>query len=354
MCTRSVTRLFLLAAGAAVGCAAMTQPSSAGSLAQTTLSQPDADTTFTFAVIPDTQAETAPGDRRFANRTRWLVRSRDALDLRYALHTGDVTNWGWLDQSQYVRARAAMDLLTAAGVPYSVAAGNHDGRAVGWNGVPGSTGYGGGAYMYNPECPRRLGSAICWSWILNRMTDEFNDYFDEPTYGGLAGEFESGQTENSYSLFTAEGKRFMVLTLELWPRPQVIEWANRVVAAHRHRNVLVQTHSYLTGSGAISTSNGGYGATSPRYLFDRLIKRHRNIIMVFSGHTGRGATRTDRGVHGNTIVSYLFNDAGPSRNPVRLVRIDVATGRVVSRVVSPISHEWLRRYRTVDTVSLVR
>jgi hypothetical protein len=328
--------------------------SAAPAMVRAAPSRTSANPAFTIAVIPDTQAETARADRRFDHRTRWLVRAADALDLRYVLHTGDITNWGWLDQAQYVKARSAMGRLTAAGIPYSVAAGNHDGRAVGWDGVAGSTGYGGSAYMYNPECPARLGAALCWSWILNRMTAEFNQYFDESTYGGLAGEFERGKTENSYSYFTAEGKSFLVLTLELWPRREVIAWANRVVAANPHRTVLVQTHSYLTASGAISTSNGGYGATSPQFLFDHLIKRHRNIAMVFSGHTGRGAKRTDRGVHGNTIVSYLFNDAGPRRNPVRLVRINTATGRVVSRVISPASSERMPEYRTADTVSLVR
>ncbi len=332
----------------------MSPPATAAPAAGTARPRAPVDTTFTIAVIPDTQAETAPGEHRFENRVAWLVGAADRLDLAYVLHTGDVTNWGWLDQSQYVKARAAMGRLTAAGIPYSVTAGNHDGRAVGWNGVPGSTGYGGAAYMYNPECPSKLGKDLCWSWLLNRMTNEFNTYFDESTYGGLAGEFEAGKTENSFSTFSAGGRRFLVLTLELWPRPEAVAWANRVVAAHPRRNVLVQTHCYLTGGGTISTSNGGYGSTSPRYLFDNLVKRHRNIKMVFSGHTGAGASRRDRGVHGNLVVSYLFNDAGPTRNPVRLVRVDTATGRVVSRVVSPVSHEWLSQYRTVDHVSLVR
>ena len=82
-------------------------------------------------------------------------------------------------------------------------------------------------------------------------------------------------------------------------------WANGVVAANPTKNVIVSTHSYLAADGSISTSNGGYGSTSPRYLFDNLVKLHPNIKMVLSGHVGQAAVRTDTGVNGNKVLSFL-------------------------------------------------
>ncbi len=61
------------------------------------------------------------------------------------------------------------------------------------------------------------------------------------------------------------------------------------MAAHPDENVIVLTHSYLEADGSISQSNGGYGATSPQYLYDNLIKVYPNIKFVLSGHVGISA-----------------------------------------------------------------
>ena len=127
--------------------------------------------------------------------------------------------------------------------------------------------------------------------------------------------------DNAYHTFRSGGRDWLVLNLELWPRTEVVTWARRVVANNPRRNVIVVTHSYLTGNGSISRSNGGYGATSPRYLFDHLIKVYPNVKLVLSGHVGRARVRTDKGANGNKVVSMLqcMHDTS---NPVRLIWID--------------------------------
>ena len=56
---------------------------------------PDGDEKFTIAIIPDTQWETSDPPKIegewFKNRTQWLAANKDDLDLRFVLHTGDVT-----------------------------------------------------------------------------------------------------------------------------------------------------------------------------------------------------------------------------------------------------------------------
>lgn len=310
------------------------------------------DDTFSIAVLPDTQAETNnPANTPFMSRVDWLVDNESRFDLRYALHTGDMVNWGWLDGAEYTRATAAIAVLAKAGIPYALTIGNHDTRAVGWNGIPGSTGYGGDAYMYNPECPTRLTAAQCKSWLLVRHTEEFNKAFPLDTMGGVGGAYEAGRVDNYWTSFTANGTSWLVLTLELWPRPEVVDWAGSVVASHPTSNVIIQTHNYLSSSGKIGTSNGGYGATSPSYLYSKVVSRYANVKLVFSGHTGGFRSRTDS-PHGNTVVSFLGNTLGTSSNPVRVVTINTRTGQVSSAVYDPLHARSLDA--TLDRITLVR
>jgi 3',5'-cyclic AMP phosphodiesterase CpdA len=285
------------------------------------------DSRFSIAVIPDTQNEVqSPSSTRFAHRVGWLVSQRVALDLRYAVQIGDLTSWGHVDPAQFAKAGTEARPLEAV-IPWSVAAGNHDTAAV----CPGGS-----------ACPGANTS------LTVRDVSTFNRYFPPSRFPALRGTYEPNHSENSYATFSAGGKGWLVLTLELWPRTAVIDWANRVVAANPTRNVIVNTHAYLTSTGSISTSNGGYGANSPRYLFDHLVKVHPNIVMVLSGHTGQGAVRTDTGLAGNRIVSLLQAFHSTS-NPVRIVEIDTAAGTVTSRVHVPLSGTTWAQYATSTT-----
>jgi hypothetical protein len=285
---------------------------------------------FSIAVIPDTQNEVLfDQDQRFVRRTTWLADQQESLDLRYVVHTGDVTNWGWLAPSQFSKAKDAVSRLVQAAIPYSLVIGNHDTAAVGWDGKPG-TGYGGGAYMKNAECPNRVGAANCNSKTLVRWTDAFNTAFPLSSIENVGGAFEAGRVDNIWTTFSAGDTRWLVLTLELWPRNAVVDWARSVVSSHPGHNVIVATHHYLDANATISKSNGGYGANSPAYLYKQLISKYSNIKIVLSGHTGGFAHRTDS-VGSGKVLSFLGNDAGQVE-PVRILRIDPVTGSVTGRV----------------------
>jgi hypothetical protein len=301
---------------------------------------------FTIAVLPDTQEETSRGPDwgRFAQRMRWLAANRSSLGLAFVGGSGDVTNWGWLAPEQLRVASDAMREVEAVGVPYALSLGNHDTRAVGWNGVPGSTEYGGSAYQNNPECQTRFPATECVSWRLVRRTQEFNGVFTASRYRNVSGAFEPGKVDNVYSTFTAGGRRWLVLTLEVWPRPEVVSWAARVVEDNPDRNVVIQTHAYLDADGSIGQSNGGYGATSPQYLFDTVVSRYPNVKLVLSGHVGGAASRTDRGVAGNTVYTLMQSMHDRQGNPVRLVTINPSAGTIEAKIYSPWSNTWFGQY----------
>lgn len=285
------------------------------------------DTKFSIAVVPDTQNETASlTGTRFANRVDWLVDHKAELDLRYAIQIGDLTSWGNVVPAQFAKASTEIKPLEAV-IPWSVAAGNHDTAAVclGGSACPGAN-----------------------SLLTVRDVSAFNSYFPPTRFPAMRGTFEPNRSENSYATFSAGGKKWLVLTLELWARPSVVAWANGVVKANPDSNVIVNTHSYLNSDGSISESNGGYGSTSPRYLFDNLIKVHPNIVLVVSGHTGQGAIRTDVGGSGNKVVS-LLQAFHSSTNPVRLVEIDTSARTLTSRVYAPETDTDYPAYTTSTT-----
>ncbi len=295
----------------------------------------DGETRFSIAVIPDTQGEAQPsspgnppnlGDLRFLRRAEWLASQRDLLNLKFVTHSGDVVNWGERDEHQYTVVSEGIEPLEDAGIPYSLAIGNHDTRAV----------CAGGS-----ACPGESARDNV------RLTPLFNQYFNG-RFDAQAGQYQVNRVDNAYSLFEAGGRRWMVLTLELWPRQGAIDWAKGVVAAHPAHNVIVVTHAYLNGDGSISTSNGGYGATSPKHLFDTFIRVYPNIRMVFSGHTGQAASRLDTGANGNRIASFL-QTFHSSTNPVRIVEIDTAANSLTTWVYAPSSDTDYPQYDRVVT-----
>ena len=282
---------------------------------------------FTVAVIPDTQQETwKDTDTRFRNRSQWLVDNTAAFNLKFVTHIGDVVDWGSVAPAQYTRARNGLAPLNGK-IPYSLTIGNHDTAAV----------CAGGA-----ACPGISAS------VAVRDTTAFNAAFKASDFANIRGQYEAGKVDNTYSTFTAGGEKWMVLNLELWPRQGVINWAKQVVSSHADHNVVVSTHHYLQADGSIGTSNGGYGATSPKYLFDNLIKVYPNIRVVISGHVGGGASRVDTGAHGNKILSLLQCYHSRTTNPVRMLRFNVAKGTITNWVYAPYTKETISAQTTTS------
>jgi len=278
---------------------------------------------FTIAVIPDTQNEvvnsTAVSGKWFKSRTEYLVDNKDELDLRFVIHTGDVVNWPVYDTAQLPIASEAMAELDNANIPNQLSIGNHDTAAV----------YIGGSAVPGGNIP-----------LLVRDTSAFNTAFPVTRYPGMV-TFETNKVDNAYQTFEAEGKNWLVLNLELWPRTAAVNWAKDVVENHPDYNVIIQTHSYLTGTGGIFQSNGGYGSNSPQYVYDNLVKLYPNIKFVFSGHTGTAAMREDIGVNGNKIVSIVGTFHSTTNNPVQLMEIDAVNGTASTRFYAPLNdYEW--------------
>ena len=301
------------------------------------MSPEDADGVFSIAIIPDTQQEVvnthAIENKHFRNRTEWLVDNKKALDLRCVVHTGDIVNWGNEVPEQFEIAADALEVLADDNIPTVLCLGNHDTAAVGVGG--------------SAADPANTRTRV-------RDTDSFNEHFPLDTYDYLV-PYIDGKIDNSYLRFEACGTKWLVIGLELWPRDDVIAWAEREVKNRPDYNVIIATHAYLNHDGSIQQNNGGYGANSPQYMYDTLIKKYENIKFVFSGHTGQSQVRIDTGVNGNKIVSLLGCFHSNDKNPVKILNIDVENGKIDGCVFSPIDTDrWEQFDFEVDGLDFIK
>ena len=271
----------------------------------------DPATTFSFAVVPDTQPEVRPTDPRTEKRIAWLVEHREQLNLQWVLHSGDVQDWDTPDHQQWVSMSTRFAALGAAGLPFVAAPGNHDTAAVceGGSACPGAD-----------------------TAVTVRDTTLWNRFYP-PSYFGFEGLAEPGRSDNGFRTFRAGGADWLVLSLEIWPRPTIIEWAKGVVASHPRHNVILLTHMFLEDDGSISTTNGGYGATTPAQLWEAL-KGYPNVVMTFSGHTGQVFSGSTRATDGHPVAMFLQAMHDPDTNPVRIVTVDTAAGTITTQVRS--------------------
>lgn len=272
---------------------------------------------FTLPIFPDTQAMM---DGRFGKlemftkQVQWIVENREAANIPFVLHVGDIINFDTKDEHMWKRASDGFAVLDAAGIGYALANGNHDNAAV----------FG-------------RGSAAPGDTHANvRHTVQFNRYFPVRRFSHQVDRF-AGRSENAGYTFEAGGLKWLVVTLEFCCRQAPLDWAKTLVPRYPDHNVIVLTHYHLTPRGEIGAKNAGYGDLSPQQVFDQFISRFPNVRFVFSGHVVYAATREDRGVFGNRILQVLQNYQSQDHGGgyLRLVEIDPDTGRVSGHMYSP-------------------
>lgn len=226
---------------------------------------------FTIAVLPDTQNYGEGHPEGFMGQTKWLVDNQQKRNLAAVLHLGDITNRN--TTAQWELAAAAMGQLDGK-IPYFMVPGNHD-------------------YSSGGKCSDR--------------TTSLNDYFPidkfrtRETFGGVYDK-EPGRMENSYHLFSAGGRDFVVIGLEFGPRKDVVRWANEIAAKHKDREAILITHAYMyfdetrydwAEKGTKQSWNPHSYQVAKQSdddvmdgteLWHNLVSKHENFIMTLNGH----------------------------------------------------------------------
>ncbi len=279
------------------------------------------ETQFTFIAIPDTQQDNS-GDARiphFQGRMNWILANRQALNIKFMVQNGDLVDWDDETHSHYVRADAGLDILDNAGFPYALCIGNHDTAAVQ---------YGGSA------APGNVNQNL-------RNTSTFNSYFPRSRFPNIQGVYETGKVDNAYRYFSAAGLNFLVMNLEFCPRSSVYPWADAVIKAHPHHNVIIFSHYILDSNGTVTSSNAGYGDTSAQAMYNAIIRDNTNVKFTFSGHVGSwAATTSTSSTTGHKTYHVLDCWHDFNSNPTRVCTFNIPAGTVTSQVYHPKSNTW--------------
>lgn len=277
---------------------------------------------FTVIMLPDTQHYSRNYPQIFSSQTKWIAENAAKLNIRFVVGVGDVVNNGESD-TQFQNADAAVRTLDNANIPYVLPVGNHD-------------------YMYSKPS--------------SRDATKFNRYFGPSRYSGYSwykGNYPSGSNENFYAVFNVNGKQYLVLALEFYPRQKALDWASSILVANADKEVIVLTHSYVNDDNtrvgrcdyANAESMGVGNDNDGDEMWSRFIRKNKNIRMVLSGHIHGVGRRTERGENGNIVNQILADYQGEhmgGNGYLRILRYKPALNQIEVKTYSP----YANAYRT--------
>lgn len=319
---------------------------------------PAGENTFTLASIPDTQAEMETDSNfvRFNNRAQWIINNKTSQNIKYVWQVGDLQDWDDATHSHYERASKGLKTLEQAGVPYSLAVGNHDTKAVCY---PGSA-------CPGVDVPTVFRDIPTWDQYyppsrypgIKTLCAEFDTFSTRLMAVGPTGTGVNtpsyikkqcqtrDSTVNAYRTFTAGGLKWVIINFEMWPRQSVQEWVKTVLERYPDHNAILLTHMFLSDGSTNLSTGSEYGSPqgTPKKLYDNVISQYANVRFVFSGHTGTSGCAVFTGAKGNKIYSYLNNrleSISPIPNHLRLMKFDINAKTVTSQMYVPQSNTTL-------------
>jgi hypothetical protein len=267
-------RSFLLGTGATAAAAALVTPGSAAADIVVGGGRPDPESRrFTLAVIPDTQYmfDLDRGDSAPLKATlQYLVDHQKSENIVFISHLGDLVENGRKSEIDDISAR--FEVLDRCRVGYSVLAGNHDLPDSRTDDQRGRTPY---LDAFGPQRFRR-----------------------SPTFRGA-----SADGYNSFHVFRAAGKEWLVLALDWRMSAKGFEWARTVLKQHPKLPVVLTTHEVVQDGGDGVAVMSDYG----RKLWDELIKDNDQIFLTLNGHFWPPARATFRNAAGNDVHVHITN-----------------------------------------------
>lgn len=286
--------------------------------------------TFTLPVFPDTQNEIYKVPRMFFSQIEWVKNNADSLNIPFVIGVGDIVDFD--ASNQWEIASKGFAILDKNNINYALALGNHDGHVI-----------------VLKDGKLRIAAGDLNSNLRN--TKSFNSYFPVYRFKAQRGRWQKGKSDNAYYTFLAGGLDWLVVTLEFDPRQGPVDWANKVITNHPHYNVIIVTHRFLNSKRKIPNSNKvvthkengityhkTYGNLTPQQIYEKLVKKHPNILMVLSGHYTVATWRMDTGRHGNKIYEITQDYQGHKDHGggyLRLIKINVNTNTISGKMYSP-------------------
>jgi hypothetical protein len=168
-------------------------------------------TSFTIIALPDTQYYASSYPDIFTIQTQWIVANREALNIVYVCHEGDIVNDA-RSTNQWERANTSMSYLEDSvttgfpdGIPYSIVRGNHD-----------------------------IGNLFDLYFGVTR--------FNRRSYYG--GHY-SDNNQNNYVLFDVGDSHYISISLDYNPNTDELNWTENTLQTYSDRRAIIVSHSIL-------------------------------------------------------------------------------------------------------------
>jgi hypothetical protein len=266
---------------------------------------------FTVVMLPDSQYYCSGGNdgspEMFLAQTEWIVAQREALNITWVAHVGDIVN-NADEEDQWLVADEAMSVLEdpattglADGIPYGIAPGNHDQDPAG-----------------DPE----------GSTALYNQTFGVGRFEERGYYGGHLGD----DNDDHWGSFSAAGMDFLVIDLEYdqaGEDGEVLAWADALIEAHPEHWVIVNAHHLIEQSGVLSEQG---------QLVYAALGHHEHLLLMLSGHLTAEVWRSDPAGETGTVYTvmadYQFDGEGGA-GWLRVLTFSPAEGLIRNTTHSP-------------------
>lgn len=289
-----------------------------------TLNEPD----FEFDVFPDLQIMTQYSPDILYTMFDWVRDNKTTENIQGLFQVGDLTNNG--NVAEFKIIDTAFKKIDSLNMSYLYALGNHD--------------------FDNKNA--------CLATTVN-----YDAYLGPSRFAGhsfYGGNFQ-GNNKNYYIKFDVGKHKYIAVGLEFFPRDSAIDWASSVLDSNLDREAIIVTHAYITSFGEKSVDTSKWSESPPycgtnrgQQLWDKLIKKHKNIFLTLSGHyiinggvVGNEPPSikriTQAGENGNTVYQLLVNyqsDTLGGNGYFMRMKFKPSTGKIDLSFFSP----YLNRY----------
>ena len=228
---------------------------------------------YSFAVIGDTQRIAYNYKDKIGLIYDWILDNAEVNKTQFVMGLGDITETS--SSAEWTAAMNAMRKLDGK-VRYSLVRGNHDSIAT------------------------------------------FNQYVKLSDYRDQLFAYYGNDMRNTCQELKVGGLNYLIFTFDYGADDNVLYWANDIIEDNPGHNVIITTHAYLYRDGTTLDVNDVCppsttgGVNDGDHMWDKLIKKHENIVLVISGHDPCDniiMTQTE-GDNGNVVTQMLIDPQG--------------------------------------------
>ncbi len=229
------------------------------------------DYAYTFAVVGDTQNMAKTYYNNFNDIYNYIYDNIEGMNIEAVLGLGDITDTtdNFNTEKEWKVAKRGLEIIDDYVLSIPII-GNHD-----------------NFYWYNK--------------IISQLN-----------YGDLLARYKANEVRDGYIAKEIGGIPYLFVILRMGAPDSVLEFASKAIEQHPDHNVVVLTHGYLNHDYTTLGKNDPHVSTMTNTgddIWDKLISKHENIVLVLSGHIGHDYVIANqrKGVNGNTVTEILLD-----------------------------------------------